>query len=75
MFDVDSLVSVCVQQRAGSQAFDEQSGQLAILLDAIDLIEFQREHGCRVRLRGRRRGELMDVDDLSEFEDFITTTA
>jgi hypothetical protein len=59
----------------GSQAFDEQSGQLAILLDAIDLIEFQREHGCRVRLRGRRRGELMDVDDLSEFEDFITTTA
>ena len=61
--------------RAGSQAFDEQSGQLAILLDVIDLFEFRREHGCRVRLRGRRRGELMDVDDLSEFEDFITTTA
>ena len=69
LFDVDSLVSVCVQQRAGSQAFDEQSGQLAILLDAIDLFEFQREHGCRVRLRWRRREELMDVDDLSKIED------
>mgnify|MGYP004276183835 CR=1 FL=1 len=53
----------------GSQAFDEQSGQLAILLDAIDLFEFQREHGCRVRLRWRRREELMDVDDLSKIED------